>query len=201
MLFRSNALPVKIFLCPSRRSTDVGAKVDYASCVDAPGGGIDWMVPGSHAILPSYGAAVMMSQVTNGAGTSNTIMLAHKGLATSDYTNTSITSNHWDTDWADPTYWNGYGYGDHARDPSNGPPVMDPTTDGGAPDGWDMESIFTSAHTSAMPVLMGDASVRMYAYTYSDPNYASAGANQEGPTTTTFCMLFSWNRGFAISPP
>ena len=200
----SNALPVKFFLCPSRRSTDVGAKVDYASCIDEhDGSGIDWLRSGLSSILPSLAPAIMMAQVTNGAGTSNTIMLAHKGMATSDYNGPSTSQYAWDTNWADPTYFNQYGYGEHARDPTNGPPIQDPATDGNAPFGWDLMSTFTSPHPAAMPVLMGDASVRMYPYGFSDPNSVNIGGNASvlSSNAATFAALFAWNRGVTISAP
>ena len=202
----SNALPVKGFLCPSRRTTDVGPKTDYASCVDAhDGAGLDWLVSGYSAIMPSYAPAVTMAQVINGAGTSNTIMMAHKCVATTDYnkTNPIGTNPSWDTAWSDPTYWNQYGYGDHARDPTNGPPQQDPTRDANAPFGWDDDSIFTSPHPAVMPILMGDGSVQNYAYGYSNSAATGISPNAgilDGPTAT-FSVLFAWNRGVAINPP
>jgi hypothetical protein len=54
-----------------------------------------------------------------------------------------------------------------------------------------------------MPVLMGDASVRMYAYSYADPNSANICGNASvlSSNAATFAALFAWNRGVSINAP
>ncbi|HEY7428971.1 MAG TPA: DUF1559 domain-containing protein, partial [Gemmataceae bacterium] len=126
-------------------------------------------------------------------------LLAHKCVATSNYNSVSSLN---DTFWADSSYSNQYDYGDHSRDPTNAPPQQDPATE--VSDQWgDLQTAFTSPHAGAMPVLMTDGSVRMYGYTYVDPNYVNIGGNssQLSASNDTFAALFAWNRPIPISPP
>jgi hypothetical protein len=90
----SNARPVRLFLCPSRRSVAAGAKIDYAAAHHP-----DWAqawpdhafgVPyiGWYSILggchtqggPRTFGGTTLAVVTNADGTSNTLLLAHKAV-------------------------------------------------------------------------------------------------------------------------
>src|SRR5262245_11451919 len=89
--------PVKIYICPSRRSVPTTGKVDYAMAMDdtwwfgpdAPAthwrpilygatGGIPYPIPG---------LALTLTHVSGGDGTSNTFMMAGQAVRTSDYLN------------------------------------------------------------------------------------------------------------------
>src|SRR5262249_1692017 len=91
------AVPVKLFLCPSRRSTDVGPRDDYGA-----GHHPDWWyefypysgwysVLGGPYVSDHQGgsragnAGVNLGQLTAADGSSNTLLLAHKGLAPQYY--------------------------------------------------------------------------------------------------------------------
>jgi prepilin-type N-terminal cleavage/methylation domain-containing protein len=197
--------PIKTFLCPSRRSTSVGGKTDYAFACQA---GLDWEVPGNRSILAGDQGfrGTSMAAVTNNAGTSNTLLLSHKAMSTSDY---SALSSPYDTFWADASGPATYpGYGDHSRDPTNDAPLtqdlpQDPSNFDNS--GWFFQSAFSSPHTGVIPSLFADGSVQMYALGYADPNAAILNPSPNwywgGPNTQTFSSLWAWNRSYQISPP
>jgi prepilin-type N-terminal cleavage/methylation domain-containing protein len=161
-----NAAAVKTYLCPSRRTSVVGPKVDYAGAYN---GGIEeaditnfigsanrWKT-----ILNSSGTT--MANVTNGSGTSNTILLAHKILQPQNYnggsgkdlgfTNTVKAQTGYDhMRWCDT-----FAGGSNAHK-------------GYWPDDNQVdENHFGGAHPVGAPVLWADDSVRNYSYGYTDP--------------------------------
>ncbi len=115
--------PVKTFLCPSRRTTVVGAKTDYAAAMQCgmwmPGLPINaatFTIPAGwknsilgSALTRKAAAAVTPAQsnfggttmgaVTSADGTANTIMLSHKAMNPSTYTQTGRIVG--DTFWAE----------------------------------------------------------------------------------------------------
>jgi prepilin-type N-terminal cleavage/methylation domain-containing protein len=204
--------PIKMFLCPSRRSTSVGGKTDYAFACQA---GLDWQVPGDRSILagdnyqspyPIVFTGTTLTAVSNGAGTSNTFLLSHKAMAVADY---SALSTPYDTFWADASGPFVYpGYGDHSRDPTNDAPLVQDLsvdTSNFENSGWDYQSAFSSPHPGVMPSLFADGSVRMYPLSYADSNAANINPSGNwywgGPNTQTFSALWVWNRSFLITPP
>ena len=92
---------VKIYLCPSRRGPEVGAKIDYAGAYH--GGVTQPALNGSHlpngsvvssvnwnCILDTYvtgptSPGVSINAIEVGAGTSNVIIIAHKVMKPSHY--------------------------------------------------------------------------------------------------------------------
>jgi prepilin-type N-terminal cleavage/methylation domain-containing protein len=200
-----NAMPVKIFFCPSRRGTEVGAKDDYAYSCQA---GLDWEVPGNRSILAGDLGfmGTTMAVVTNCAGTSNTLLLSHKAMATVDY---SAPSSPYDTLWSDATGPAAYpGYGDHSRDPTNATPLTQDLNQNPSNfdnSGWYFQSTFSSPHPGVMPSLFADGSVRLYPLSYADMNAANLNPSPNwywgGPPTQTFSSLWAWNRPYLISPP
>jgi prepilin-type N-terminal cleavage/methylation domain-containing protein len=208
--------PIKLYLCPSRRTTEVGPRTDYAFAVNAALQfyNTDWL-----SILASDngGRNTTLSLVSNVAGTSNTLLLSHKALARDNYFNpggsydNDANGGFWaDTNWADTTM-NWAGYGDHMRDPTNclalGPdaPQDNPNQDGS---GWAYQSCFASAHVTGLPSLWTDGSVRDYPYQFIDPtaylypptnNYS--WSSWGGPTIWDFTSLWAWNRDFSAASP
>jgi prepilin-type N-terminal cleavage/methylation domain-containing protein len=90
-----SAAPVAIFLCPSRRTTAVGARIDYASVHAAAWdnnhrgpnqgsitGNDKWytIMGGWVSSKSTWVPAFTMSQITSANGTANTGMIAHRGL-------------------------------------------------------------------------------------------------------------------------
>jgi prepilin-type N-terminal cleavage/methylation domain-containing protein len=185
--------PIKTYICPSRRSTAVGAKLDYGegTFTDENGNyiGQTWYVTGYRPILgnvftsKTYGIKMAMwtnlGQITNLDGTSQTILLAHKGMRPLDYINTQ--GNNDDHGW-----WWCYTWNEHKRSPyeflqdDNNPNHVDPQY----PTNVDVSWLIAAPHPGAMPVLWGDASVRTLSYTI-DPFTAS--------------YLWAWNDGQVVS--
>ena len=90
------AEPVRVFLCPGRRTIHVGAKGDYGFGSN-PGNGLS-------SILGSA-VPVSITAVTNADGASNTLLLSHKGVKLMYYDGSGPN----DTGWATL---------DHSRDPN-----------------------------------------------------------------------------------
>jgi prepilin-type N-terminal cleavage/methylation domain-containing protein/prepilin-type processing-associated H-X9-DG protein len=165
---QANAGPVKTFLCPTRRGVIAGqAKIDYCGAYN---GGIQEAdvtnytatAKGYLSILNTQGTT--MTGVTTQAGTSNTLLLAHKIMQPGHYLGDSPK----DTQFTDPTKTQS-GY-DHMR--------WCDTYAGGTnahrgyyPDdnGVD-ENHMGGPHPGSAPVLWADGGVRGFAYGYTDPN-------------------------------
>jgi prepilin-type N-terminal cleavage/methylation domain-containing protein len=178
--------PIKTYLCPARRSTQVGAKIDYAGAYN---GGISeaditsYVSEGSgyRSILNTQG--VTMSVVTGQAGTSNTILLAHKIMRPGNYNGGSGTDPGWVYTYTfDHMRWcDRYAGGSNAtrgyfKDDNN----VDENHHGGP-------------HTAGSPVLWADGAVRMYSYGYTD----SSGLSDDA----TWQALWAFNRSYVVAAP
>jgi prepilin-type N-terminal cleavage/methylation domain-containing protein len=165
--------PVKLFICPSRRTPAVGPVDDYAAATQSSFSIAPLSNPSYRSILGGANTGVTncggvtLITVTNGSGTSNTLLLAHKLMQPGEYQGGGPD----DTNWADPS---GSASGDHMRlTDSNG-------TGSSAGQGYAQDS-FTSdsthmggPHPSGAPVLYADASVHVYNYGYTDNSGYSA---------------------------
>jgi prepilin-type N-terminal cleavage/methylation domain-containing protein/prepilin-type processing-associated H-X9-DG protein len=161
------ALPIKTYICPSRRTTAAGAVVDY--CGMHNGGISEYMITSYWGNASSYRSilnttGVTMSMVTNGSGTSGTLLLTHKGLQPAHYTPGmqvgqdsgyayNAVSNYDHMRWAD-----GYGGGCSAQ--------KGYTQDASCID----ENHCAGPHPAGAPVLWGDGSVSIYIYGYTTTN-------------------------------
>jgi prepilin-type N-terminal cleavage/methylation domain-containing protein len=183
------AMPVKSYICPSRRSTSVGARIDYAGAYN---GGIQEqditsVVPaatGNQSILNTQGTT--LSVVTSLGGSSGTLLVAHKILQPQNYNGGSAK---------DPGYWNATkaqsGY-DHMR--------WCDTFAGGTNahrgffqdnNGVD-ENHFGGPHPGSSPVLWGDASVSLFPYGYTANGWNDCATWQE---------FWAFNRNVPLSNP
>ena len=231
---------VKTFICPTRRNGSTGPATDYAGAyhggVNAhslqlgtlPGGGAacpEAVGGGLNAVLDTYtlgkkAKGITLAAITNAAGTSNVIILAHKALRPQNY-NQTVPANSGtypgnDAGWA-WTYWPNpqYAYYDHMRFADNGARADNgsPAVNNGlgyAPDmnGMD-ENHFGGPHSGGSPVLYTDGSVHVYSYGYTDSStVASAtypatdsGGNLVTPGNAVFQILLSYNRGEVITAP
>jgi prepilin-type N-terminal cleavage/methylation domain-containing protein len=241
--------PIKTFICPSRRGADAGAVADYAGVYH---GGInndslsDGLVAGTNtpaapeaqqnalnSLMDTYtqgptAIGITMTQATNGAGTSNTILMAHKALQPKMYTPGYQTSNDcgwvfsWALGWyvgsANPNSCNngpGPGWQDHMQwiDGNGGgssfgkgyAPDANPTkfdANGNPLDGTDVNHC-GSSHPGAAPVLYADASVHNYSYGYTDSSVIGSATYPPGRTAenAVFQILFAYNRSEVVSPP
>jgi len=153
------AQPVKGFICPSRRSTSAGAKDDYASARNPSFNGVNY-----NSILGD-GVGVTLSMVTNGNGSSNTFLLAHKGMNPAYY----AAGDAHDNGFVDNSRGAGDGgNGDHLRYVDGG--------GGGCVSGKGYfqdnscitdENHLGGPHPGGSPCVYADGSVRMYQYGYN----------------------------------
>jgi len=190
---------VPIFLCSSRRGSEAGPRIDYAGAFH---GGIQsnalasyQNTSGLNGILDTYttgprATGVTLTVVTGGAGTSNTLLLAHKVMQPGHYSPGGQTGG--DIGYA-YTYLTSGGWSEHMRWCDNGANRSnrdlgyvkdDPSVD---------ENHFGGPHTGGSPVLFADGGVRNYAYGYTD----SSGMNDDA----VFQALWAYNRGFIVTPP
>jgi prepilin-type N-terminal cleavage/methylation domain-containing protein/prepilin-type processing-associated H-X9-DG protein len=189
--------PVKTYICPSRRTTQAGPATDYAGVhngsieeKDITNYGIA-EATGYRSILQTKG--VTMSAVTNCAGTSGTLLLAHKVLKPNHYTpynqaaagaDTCYVCNSENTGVAGDGYnhlrWaDGGGSGSSSH---RGPTADDPNVD---------ENHYGGPHPGASPVLWADGSVSLYPYGYVSGNY---GFND----CATWQAFWAYNRSAVV---
>jgi prepilin-type N-terminal cleavage/methylation domain-containing protein len=177
--------PVKTFICPSRRSTAVGPKDDYCSDGNPYYNGINYQ-----AILAG-GIGVTLTQVTNGQGSSGTILLAHKLMNPANYLNLNGPQ---DSDFYDNSYNNGgCGGWDHVRCSDGGGGgcesglgyMQDNACDG------DMNHM-GGPHPGGSPTAFADGSIRVYIYGY---NPIGLGDWQ------TFSAMWGWAAPTSIPAP
>ena len=225
---------VKTFICPSRRTGSTGPATDYAgayhsgvnahslqlgtlpggisACPEAVGGSLN-------AVLDTYtlgknAKGITLGAISNAAGTSNVIILAHKALAPMNYNEqvpaTSGARPGNDAGWS-WTYWPNpqYNWYDHMRFADNGAGGTNNGL-GYAPDtnGMD-ENHFGGPHPGGSPVLYTDGSVHVYTYGYTDSStvasaiYPATDSNNNlvTPGNAIFQILLSYNRGEVITAP
>jgi prepilin-type N-terminal cleavage/methylation domain-containing protein len=203
------SMQVKTFLCPSRRTGNVGPYIDYCGAYH---GGINeaalngaTMANGKVVNSGSYNTildtritgpnspGIAMATITNAAGTANTLLVAHKVMRPSHYGGGSDNQDRgyvW-TAFSNPA--GGSAHYDHMRWAD---------TFGGGSSGnhgytRDAENVdenhMGGPHTGGSPVLFADASVHMYMYGYTD----GSGLNDDA----VFQELWAWNRSEVITPP
>ena len=195
----ANNISIKNFLCPARRTIGLG-KVDYAGAYN---GGISEAAitnyvaeaTGYRSILNSQGTTLTV--VTNGAGTSNTLLLGHKILRPVNWNGVPSTvaspcpagTSCKDLGWA-VTLKSQTGY-DHMRwcdtyaggsNANKGLALDDNNVD---------ENHFGGSHTGGCPMLWADGSVRMYNY----------GFTSIGNDDATLQALFAYNRNVVVGAP
>jgi prepilin-type N-terminal cleavage/methylation domain-containing protein len=196
---RLDPRPIALLLCPSRRGTSAGPKVDYAASIHAgrwwfstgrgdPGwrsvlGGPIWepVLPPTGALVNGY-AGCSLPWVTAADGASNTLMLSHKALRPSWYNAGGFRMH--DGSWS-------YEMADHTRNPIAVTRDAEEHVVYIQPAAWpdnagnhSVESFFGSPHPGAMPSLYADGSVRALAYTVDQ---------------VILPKLWSWNDGESVS--
>lgn len=181
-------VPVQLFLCPSRRSTDVGPRDDYGA-----GHHPDWWYPaypylnwysilgGPHfsdhngGIVTRYNG-VRLANVINADGSSNTLLLTHKGLAPEYYAGGSPPAQGNPAFTTDVNWFEGSGW-EHHRDPTQ-------SFRADSNQIANMQELSGSPHPGAMPCLLADGSVRNLSYVI-DP--------------VTVAKLWAWNDGQVVN--
>lgn len=178
----TNITPIKIFLCSARRS-GTGAWDDYCASLQNAFNNPPLKKGNYQSILGGY-QRVTLNAVTAGAGTSHTLLLAHKSIRPMNYGGGSLT----DTNWADGTMVSD----DHLRLTDNagsgssanhGYVRDDPNVD---------EHYMGGPHSGGSPVLWADASVRIFPYNYTDPALNEC---------LTWQLLWAYNRTENVATP
>jgi hypothetical protein len=222
--------PVKTFICPTRRDASAGAVTDYAgayhgginanslaagringkpSCPEAAnnsGGGLNGILD-TYTLGPGA-IGVPITTVVNGAGTSNTIIMAHKILQPIHYSPGGQVKQ--DRGWAWSTWVNGKigGVGgaayDHMRWADSGAGGPNQRGTGYFPDrpGVD-ENHFGGPHPAASPVLWADGAVRNYSYGYTDGSVIAQATYPSGTSAenAVFQALLAYNRSEVVTGP
>jgi len=152
-----NPKPIKLFFCPGRRSVEAGAKGDYGTAHHCHWfGNTGWYTILGGPYLQGGGTppdhvAPNFNKITD--GTSNTLLLAHKGVARKYYMGGSpaaYNQTRTDFSWATGDHW------EHKRNP-----------DFLVPEDYDVENMqyyLSSPHTGSMPCSFADGSVKSVRY-------------------------------------
>jgi prepilin-type N-terminal cleavage/methylation domain-containing protein/prepilin-type processing-associated H-X9-DG protein len=191
--------PVAVFLCPSRRGPQVGPRDDYAAAThkhfgEAPLGNAAYRsILGGQLTGDSTFGGVTLAVVTGGAGTSNTLLLAHKAVKPQNYAlNPSVDLQ--DSNWA-ATRSGNLVYREHHR-ATDGGGAGSSAGKGYSRDDHNIDTDhFGGPHPGAAPVLWADGSVRSYSYGYAD---ADGGAGNE---VLTWQLLWAYNRAEVVAAP
>jgi prepilin-type N-terminal cleavage/methylation domain-containing protein/prepilin-type processing-associated H-X9-DG protein len=209
----TNDMTVSVFICPGRRGTEAGPVIDYCGAYHSGihtgalqgsilPGGAKVNATGYNAILDTYflgprAQGVTMTQITSGAGTSNTLLLSHKGLRPVNY---GGRANNQDRGYA--WSWLAISQGGGSGAPYDHNRWCDAGGSGSSggrgytPDANDIdENHMSGPHANGSPVVYADGSVRMYAYGYVD---SSSGLSSD---CAVFQELWAYNRGENVTPP
>jgi prepilin-type N-terminal cleavage/methylation domain-containing protein/prepilin-type processing-associated H-X9-DG protein len=192
---------IKIFLCPSRRGSNVGAKCDYAGIFDdsiqhkGPSGDGDldfYLGAAGVANLQTIvnNAGIRVAMVTSGAGTAYTLLLGHKLMRPADYGNLNGPND--SGGWVNTSFNHSY---DHMRwaDSNSAGGLTGSRLHGYIQDGDNPDVNHQGGpHPVGAPVLWADGSVRIYPYYYAADGYTD---------DATWQLFWCWNRSTLITPP
>jgi prepilin-type N-terminal cleavage/methylation domain-containing protein/prepilin-type processing-associated H-X9-DG protein len=183
--------PVPVFLCPSRRDSSAGALDDYCG---AHNGGINegaltnYISTGGNyqSILDTNSTLVnppglSLGTISNGAGTSNVLLLSHKVIQPQHYGGPSGNDQGFARCPGNGGNWN------HMRWPDQGGSGSS-AGKGYTPDDNNVdENHMGGPHPGASPVLFADGSVHNYAYGYTDGGAISNDC-------AFWQLMWAWNR-------
>jgi prepilin-type N-terminal cleavage/methylation domain-containing protein/prepilin-type processing-associated H-X9-DG protein len=224
--------PIKTFICPSRRGIDAGAVVDYSGAFHtginanslATGTLNGFLVAPEAAanalatltdtnIFGPMAKGLTLGQISNGAGTSNTLLLAHKSLQPNHYSPGGQIAQ--DQGWAWTVLTSVAFFGtpqgnnlpgapfDHMRFADAGGGGSSTGT-GYKQDDFNVdENHLGGPHPGGSPVLFADGSVRVYTYGYTDKSAIAAAAypTPGSAENAVFQILWAWNRSESVAAP
>jgi prepilin-type N-terminal cleavage/methylation domain-containing protein/prepilin-type processing-associated H-X9-DG protein len=196
---------IPILLCPSRGSR-TGGKNDYCGCYSHSiqnssgglgalnGGSIGGLVinsTGYYSILDPMGdTGLTLTKVSDGAGTSNTLLLAHGTVDPMFYNGGSPNDVGWWQTFASTGFYPNMRWSDANSGADHGY----------VPDANNVdENHMSGPHPGASPVAWADGSVRTYLYMYTCCN--AVGSNGGPPDTPVWQSLWSYNRVELTIPP
>ena len=186
--------PIKAYLCPSRHSANVGGAVDYVGYNDSLLRAV-FSTFRSNQSSSAAGNELKLQYITD--GTSNTIMLAHKGMDPRNYQDVSWQGagayalgfrTSWIGTWNVPGQWYAEGFARLTLSPQRD--MIDPNPDStydsagcipidngaghGPPNNartCRMSNTLTGSPHQSMPTLWSDGSVRNVRYGVPQPVY------------------------------
>jgi prepilin-type N-terminal cleavage/methylation domain-containing protein len=207
---------VPIYYCPARRTAgNSGGAVDYSGFCDYPlPSGVQYpraifsgtepynFSSSGSSTNKTDGVSISMARLVNADGSSNTILVAHKGMDLRDYGGSAFEGNGYDVNWAGhSSQGNPIDLAGHFRLFNVSPQLdgTDPTPDSTymssgcffantqqvSPQQCHLCNTITGSPHSKMPVLYGDGSVRAIRY---------------GIDLATYQALIFWNDGLAVEP-
>jgi prepilin-type N-terminal cleavage/methylation domain-containing protein len=187
------AKAVPMYLCPSRRTSEIGAKTDYAGAVD-PSFFSGSSAPRYKSVLfrgfynedtgqEEFSGSVTLGSISNADGAANTFMLAHKALGPGDYQNPNIPLSRGTQDggWAWPAsscLWKypPYSFYDSNYDHFRCGNGFAADVDGGDPslkarfpiyqptDPNGVKYLMSSPHPAVMPLVLADGATRSVSF-------------------------------------
>jgi prepilin-type N-terminal cleavage/methylation domain-containing protein len=219
---QSKAVPVKVFLCPARRTASAGARDDYAAGFHPAnydttlfaqlrtvlGGSACSDVPATEN--PANGhPAPDLRRIASLDGGSNTLLLAHKGMRRADYGGAGPHDEGWAETNAKPGNPD-YNRQEHRRSPlfigyegPTDPAYTDPTFanpwDPAKSKTYNWSDVMASPHLGAMPALYADGSVRDLAYSLGQKMVPFRNKSNGTTGNVPLLVLFwAYNDGAAI---
>jgi prepilin-type N-terminal cleavage/methylation domain-containing protein/prepilin-type processing-associated H-X9-DG protein len=193
---QSVCTPVPIFLCPSRRGTEVGALDDYCGAHNQgiEEGALTTFIPaatGYKTCLDTNSTAVnppglTLMVISNGAGTSNVILLSHKVIRPSNYAGASGNDQGFAMTPGNGGNWNHMRWADWGAGGTNAGKGYTPDDDGVD------ENHMGGPHPGGSPVLFADGSVHNYPYGFTDG----------GPINNDdaiWQLMWAWNRTVPVN--
>jgi len=195
----SEPTPIAVFICPGRRTTAVGPKADYAGIFDASiehnlsgvgDGDLDQTSLGSAGVenLRTIVNNEQVTLVSVSAGTTNTLLLAHKLMEPVNYNGNGPA----DEGWAVVSVADGGGNEDHMRwSDSDNNTQSGYIQDFNNANGVTLDNNHMGGpHPIGSPVLWADGSVRVYPYKYTNNGYMDDACWQ---------WFWCYNRGDQLS--
>lgn len=188
--------PIALFYCPTRRTINAGTRDDYGAAWFLSV--MTWKDPKWHAIIETYSyIGVPLERVSQLDGTSNTLLLTHKGVDPLFYYSVNGGNGVLDEGWSNAT---------DEYDMGRYPCAMLRDTPGGystnvclygSPATWTCDMFLTSPHPNSMPSLMADGSVKLLPYSKV---FDVAPSDPSPPAETVFLSrLWCYNDGQAIT--
>jgi prepilin-type N-terminal cleavage/methylation domain-containing protein len=172
------AKAIKIYICPGRRTTAMGPKLDYGGAFSQQytGNGDPFGLGDTpnppwpfFPIMGSNPTQTSLTMITDADGTANTLLLSHKGMMPQNYGNVNDDGSQTDYAWGGNT-----NYYNHKREPYY---FYQDTNS------FSMNPFNGGPHPNVSPTLFADGSIRNISY------------NQ---TTDVYAALWFWNDGVAL---